>query len=152
EKSLLNRAVEIDLSDVEDLTTRTLMLKTLRRPNADTAAAAPIATPNTGTRPTRTAASLAIHPEIQDILSLRSRDRDRILDVLHREDGVSALVVPEVIALLAWDPVAADAMFALRKIAEELIGQLIDALIDPNQPFAVRRRLTRVFSVCVSQR
>ena len=29
---------------------------------------------------------------------------------------------------------------------------LTDALIDPNQPFAVRRRLARVFSICVSQR
>ena len=43
-------------------------------------------------------------------------------------------------------------MRALRKVAEEHIGQLTDALIDPNQPFAVRRRLARVFSVCVSQR
>ena len=32
EKSLLNRAVELDLSDAEDLTTRTTMLRTLRRP------------------------------------------------------------------------------------------------------------------------
>jgi hypothetical protein len=60
--------------------------------------------------------------------------------------------VPHVILLLAWDAVAADAVFALRKVAEEHIGQLIDALIDPNQDFAVRRRLARVFSVCVSQR
>jgi ATP:ADP antiporter, AAA family len=37
-------------------------------------------------------------------------------------------------------------------VAEEHVGQLTDALIDPNQPFAVRRRLARVFSVCVSQR
>jgi ATP:ADP antiporter, AAA family len=29
---------------------------------------------------------------------------------------------------------------------------LTDALLDPNQPFAVRRRLARVFSICVSQR
>jgi hypothetical protein len=28
----------------------------------------------------------------------------------------------------------------------------VDALLDPNQPFAVRRRLARAFSVCVSQR
>jgi hypothetical protein len=35
---------------------------------------------------------------------------------------------------------------------EERIGQLVDALLDPNQDFAVRRRLARVFSVCVSQR
>jgi len=32
------------------------------------------------------------------------------------------------------------------------VGALVDALIDPNQDFAVRRRLVRVFSVCVSQR
>ena len=37
-------------------------------------------------------------------------------------------------------------------MAEEHVGELIDALLDPNQPFAVRRRLARVFSVCVSQR
>jgi hypothetical protein len=37
-------------------------------------------------------------------------------------------------------------------VAEERVGELIDALLDPNQPFAVRRRLARVFSVCVSQR
>ncbi len=48
--------------------------------------------------------------------------------------------------------VADDAMFALRKVAEERVGELTDALVDPNQAFAVRRRLARVFSVCVSQR
>jgi HEAT repeat protein len=57
-----------------------------------------------------------------------------------------------VIPLLAWDPVAADAADALRRVAEERVGELVDALIDPNQDFAVRRRLARVFSTCVSQR
>jgi hypothetical protein len=37
-------------------------------------------------------------------------------------------------------------------VAEEHVGALVDALINPNQDFAVRRRLVRVFSVCVSQR
>jgi AAA family ATP:ADP antiporter len=40
----------------------------------------------------------------------------------------------------------------LRRVAEEHVGELTDALIDPNQDFAIRRRLARVFSVCVSQR
>jgi hypothetical protein len=44
------------------------------------------------------------------------------------------------------------ALFALRKVAEERVGQLVDALLDPNQDFAIRRRLARVFSVCVSER
>jgi HEAT repeat protein len=65
---------------------------------------------------------------------------------------LSAGLIPHAITLLAWDQVAEHALFALRKVAEEHIGQLVDALLDPNQDFAIRRRLARVFSVCVSQR
>ena len=54
--------------------------------------------------------------------------------------------MPHVLPLLAWDPVAEDAARALRKVVEQHVGELTDALIDPNQPFAVRRRLARVFS------
>jgi hypothetical protein len=91
-------------------------------------------------------------PEMQEILALRSRHRERVLEVLRNEQGLPATLIPHVIPLLAWDPVAEDAVRALRKVAEERVGELIDALIDPNQPFAVRRRLARVFAVCVSQR
>ena len=95
---------------------------------------------------------IAVDPEMQELLWLRSRNREQVVQVLRSEDGLTALLVPHVIPLLAWDAVAAEAVFALRKVAEEHIGQLSDALIDPNQDFAVRRRLARVFSVCVSQR
>lgn len=144
ERSLLHRAVELDLSEVEDLTTRTVMLRTLRggmltdRPASTIQAPAPIPT--------------GVDPEIHEILALRSRDRDRVVPVLRTEDGIPATLVAHVIPLLAWDPVSQEAIFALRKVAEERIGELTDALLDPNQPFAVRRRLARVFSVCVSQR
>ncbi len=88
-----------------------------------------------------------------DILHLRSRDRARVVGVLGRdENGLDAALVPHVIALLAWDQVAEHATFALQKVAEEHVGQFVDALLDPNQDFVVRRRLARVFSVCVSQR
>jgi ATP:ADP antiporter, AAA family len=89
---------------------------------------------------------------MHEIVALRSRDRDRIVRVLRQENGIPATLVPHVIPLLAWDPVSQDAIHALRKVAEERVGELIDALLDPNQPFAIRRRLARVFSVCVSQR
>src|SRR4029434_9349299 len=88
----------------------------------------------------------------RDILSLRSRNRSRVIEVLSRDEGLTHGLVPHAIALLAWEPVADYAMFALRKAAEERVGQLVDALLDPNQDFAVRRRVARVFSVCVSQR
>jgi len=93
-----------------------------------------------------------LEPELRDILSLRSRNRARIIEVLSREDGLTPGLIPHAINLLAWDQVAEHAMFALRKVAEEHVGQLVDALLDPNQDFAIRRRLARVFSVCVSQR
>jgi ATP:ADP antiporter, AAA family len=93
-----------------------------------------------------------LDPDVRDIFNLRSHDRTRVLSVLSREDGLSAALVPHAIPLLAWDPVADHVMFALRKVAEERVGQLVDALLDPNQEFAVRRRLARVFSVCVSER
>ena len=93
-----------------------------------------------------------VHPDLEDIVTLRSRDRQRVLAILSRDSNLGAALVPHVIPLLAWDAVADYALVALRKVAEERIGELTDALLDPNQDDVVRRRLARVFSVAVSQR
>lgn len=150
EKSLLNRAVEIDLSDVEDATTRTLVLRTLKRPTADFALAR--SDESESPAPPVVPPLLVHDPEVQELLLLQTRNRDRVSDLLRREECLTPMLVTRAIPLLAWDAVARDALFALQKVAEERVGQLIDALIDPNQDFVVRRRLARVFSVCVSQR
>ena len=147
ERSLLNRALELDLAEVEDMTTRTVMLRTLRTTMPLTPSPPPTVSPVLGT-----VVPPGLDREVQDIVALRSRDRDRIIAVLRAEEGVAPALVPHIIPLLAWDPVSQDALHALRKVSEERVGELIDALLDPNQPFAVRRRLARVFSVCVSQR
>ena len=153
ERSLLDRAVELELSDVEDITTRTAVIRTLRTPFT-----AGLTRDRTIMTTSLTGAVTMEHPvpvgdpEVMEIMALKSRNRDRVLGVLRDEEGLPPTLVPHVIPLLAWDPVAEDAVRALRKIAEERVGELIDALLDPNQPFAVRRRLARVFSICVSQR
>jgi hypothetical protein len=149
ETSLLNRGVELDLADVEDGTTRTVMLGTLSLTMADLGPHRPAAP---GIAVATPAAAAAVDPDIQEIIHLRSRDREHVVRVLRREGGLTAALVPHAIPLLARDSVAADALFALKTIAEERVGELIDALIDPNQDFSVRRRLARAFSVCVSQR
>jgi AAA family ATP:ADP antiporter len=142
ERSLLNRAVELDVAAIEDTTTRTIVLRTLKRTRAKDHAEAAAA-----------AAGTAIADvEVQEILALRSRDRERVLQVLRDENGLPASLVPHTIPLLAWDAVAQDAVRALRKVAEEYVGELTDALVNPNQPFAVRRRVARVLAICVSQR
>jgi hypothetical protein len=97
-------------------------------------------------------APVSLDPDLQDLLWLRSSDRERIVDVLSRPEGLPPGLVPYAIPLLEWEALSEHAVFALRTVAEEHIGQLTDALVDPNQSYAVRRRLARVFSVCVSQR
>ena len=144
EQSLVNRALDLDLGDATDLTTRTLILKTLQSttlPRTPTSEEASVP-----------AGPAIADPEVQEILALRSRDVERIRQVLRDEDGLPATLVSHVIPLLAWDPVADDAIRALKGVAEERVGELTDALLNPNQAFAVRRRLARVFAVCVSQR
>jgi hypothetical protein len=153
EDSLLNRAVDLDLSDSDDMTTRTTVLRTLRTSRPGLESRVRKIDLDQDPRPKNSQAGWAgLDPELQEIMDLRSRDRDKIRQVLWNDEGLTAPLIPYVVELLAWDPVADDAMVALRKVAEERVGALIDALIDPNQDFAVRRRLARVFSVCVSQR
>jgi hypothetical protein len=142
ETSLLHRADGVDLGESAEHTS-TLDIATIQRYR--------VSRPRTETFESRGVRS-PLPPDVRDILRLNSRNRDQIMQVLAREDGLTPALVPHVIPLLAWDPVAEHAIYALRKVAEEHVGALVDALIDPNQDFAVRRRLVRVFSVCVSQR
>lgn len=122
-------------------TTRALMRTLLRRE----------ALASTSTHPVMTL-SEPPDPVLHDIAELRSRDRLRVVRVLGRDEGLTPALVPHAIPLLAWDQVAEHATFALQKIVEEHVGQFVDAMLDPNQDFAVRRRLARAFSVGVSQR
>jgi AAA family ATP:ADP antiporter len=152
ERSLLHRAVELDLSDVADMTTRSVMLQTLSGslPLRASQAREP---ENLPASPYRNPPVLGgASTELTQIATLRSRDRDRILELFRTVERLPAGLVPYVIPLVAWDLIADEAMNALRKVAEERVGQLTDALIDPNEPFAVRRRIARVLAVCNSPR
>ena len=53
-----------------------------------------------------------------------------------------------VIDLLAWDAVASDAVAALRRVASENLDLLTRRLLDPDEDFAVRRRLVAVLADC----
>ena len=155
ERNLRDRALELDLSDIQDPITRTTMLNTVWAPR--TAAL----TSHLGDPPLRApvesdSSALSVpsglNPEIQDILWLRSRDRNRVVAVLRRDEALIPTLIPHVIPLLAWDQVTDEAIVALRKVASKHIGSLADALLDPYEEFAVRRRIPRVLSVCRSQR
>jgi hypothetical protein len=140
ENSLIHQAGPLDLSFTQDGSMANVFLSIKRRNE------------NGRPRSLSTAAEAPVDPVIRDILALRSGDRERITDVLMRRRALPAVLVAHVIPLLGRDSVADFALFALRKVAEERVGELVDALIDPNQDYTVRRRLARVFSICVSQR
>jgi len=146
ERSLLDRAVALDLADVEDLTTKTVMTRTMGATSGQRVRrhVVPVAASEATTQ--------AVDADIGRILALRSRDRDAVVAELRAEAGVSPALVPHVIPLLAWDPVAEHAVGALRRVADRHVGALLDALLDTDQPFAVRRRLARVFAACTSPR
>ena len=60
-------------------------------------------------------------------------------------------LVPFVIALLARRDVYRAAVHALRPLADEAVEPMTRALTDPEQPFAIRRRLPRVLQSCDSE-
>ena len=153
ERNLRGRAVELDLTEVRDLTTRSTMLKTMwglptgaARSHRDEPAEV---ASHTSAPP---AITTSVHPEIQEIMWLRSRDRNRVVEILRRDENLTSALIPHVLPLLAWDAVAADAILALQKVAPKHVGALADALLDPYEDFAVRRRIPRVMVVCSSQR
>jgi hypothetical protein len=89
--------------------------------------------------------------EVEDARALRRGSRERAIAVLSREEGLGVGLVSHAIPLLAG-PLSDYAVFALRKVAEERVGQLTDALLHPAQDYKIRRQLARVLSVGVSQR
>jgi hypothetical protein len=65
---------------------------------------------------------------------------------------VEPAVAPHVIRLLAWDKLANRAARVLARSAPSLTGQLADALLDPEEEFAIRRRVPRVLAASASPR
>lgn len=77
-------------------------------------------------------------------LELRSGDISRVTAALAAP--MRPEFVGEVLRLVAWDEVSNQALAALQPIAAQHTGQLCDALLDPDEPFAIRRRIPRVLA------
>jgi MFS family permease len=153
EKSLLSRAIDLDLDEVQDAITRTAVLQsaatlglTRVRPSvADAVASGEAETEDL------TARAVPTDPELQRIIDLRSRSVARVRSAL-RAGPLELLHVPSVVPLLAWDDVLHDAVVALREVAPRVTGQLVDRLLDRSEEFVVRRRLPIVLASCPSER
>jgi len=91
-------------------------------------------------------------PEVASLIALRSGDAKRVHAELRQTRSLSPVVAAQVIPLLAWDDVTGWASRALAKTAPSITGQLIDRLLDPNEDFAIRRRIPRILATCATPR
>jgi len=78
-------------------------------------------------------------------VALRSHDVDAVRRALRAGPPTDELV-PDVIRLLAWDAVARDAATALGRVAPSAADRLVAALLDPDEEFAVRRRIPSILA------
>jgi len=91
-------------------------------------------------------------PLLQAIADLRSGDKGLVRLALREPPRPPAALVPHLLPLLAQDDLFLEVLRALRRMAPEVTGQLVDALLDPRQDPAVRRRVPRVLKVCATRR
>ncbi len=145
ERGLRSRAIELDLSEVRDATTRIVMMRTLDPLEFSRIlpAARGAAGPATKGRPEA--------PHAERIGAFRSSDPVEVRKSL-RSAPVTAALVPEVMSLLAWDDVAKDAIEILREAGPTAIEPLIAGLLDPREEFAIRRRIPLILATYVDPR
>jgi hypothetical protein len=153
-ESLRTGSVHLEAEQAKDATTRwtlagtrmaldrqTLLreIEAMRISSAATAGEAAEPAPlaiSVGTSP------LAGDPLLAAIEDLRSGTDRRVRRVL--DAPVEPLLLPWVLPLLAREHHFADALRYLRACASRATGQLVDALLDAQQPLVVRRRVARV--------
>jgi len=101
--------------------------------------------------PAATTSAILGDPMVAAIVELRSGDSRRVQRALALNSPVKPALVPHVIQLLGWDQLYPEATRALRSAVAGCSGQLLDALLDPQTDFAIRRRIPRVLAAARSQ-
>ncbi len=143
EHGLLSRAVALDKGDAQDSTTLSVLVRTSSfrggvAPPPKPAAPAP--------------AAVGADPVLARLADLRSGDPKRIQAAFRADLPYDPALVPLAIRLLAWDEVFEWARAFLLLHAHRAVGQLVDALLDVDQDFAVRRRVPHLLAYTSSQR
>ncbi len=168
EERLLHRAGDLDMGTAGDSSMRTMMMESFTgidlsgsleaiRTDALRAHIEPDSSATTSVPAARTAdrpspPQRAVDPEIVSLVELRSGDAGRVRAELRGMRSPSPAVAAQIISLLAWDEITGWASRALAKAAPRITGQLIDRLLDPDEDFAIRRRIPRILAMCVTPR
>jgi len=142
EKSLVDRAIEIDPSLIEDSATRSILMRSVIMPRPAHTVNIPAETPESEVVPPRIAADTFLRRAAE----LRSGDASRVIRAASDLGPGDWALAPLVIDLLAWDEAAPAARQALEGMGARITGMLVDALLDTERDFVVRRRVPRVLA------
>ena len=144
EKSLFNRAVEIDPGIAHGAITQSFLMRSVVMPTG---------MPVLGSdHPQAEMPSANSDMFVRRALDLRSRDPERVTGTLSSLGPSDWTLGPLIIELLAWNQVMPVASATLRRMGPRIIGMLIDTLLDPDGDFTIRRRIPRVLAFLPSSR
>ena len=147
ERGLIDRAVELDFSDIHDSTTMSVVMRTMPRAGAAMAVSQGAAGPARGAAPeARAGAPGAADATLQLLTALRSGNAARVKTALDDALCGDLAVTPQLIRLLAWDEVSEAVQQRLIAMGPRIVGQLSDALLDAQEDFAIRRRTPRLLA------
>jgi hypothetical protein len=150
EESLRSGVIRLDAADVVDSETLLTLARTGVVDDKEAAALLEIAALRRD-RPAE-AADDGGDPVARVVAALRSKDGEAIRRALHRDEATAPALVGHLIPLVARNDVFLDVLRVLRKVSPRATGQLLDALLDPDQDVAVRRRIARVLRGCPTPR
>jgi ATP:ADP antiporter, AAA family len=150
EESLRSGVIRLDAVDVVDSATLLTMARTGVVDGQEAAALLELAA-RRRERPEELRDDVG-DPVPRVVADLRSKDGEAIRRALHREDVMDVAMVGHLVPLLPRNDVFLDVLRVLRRLAPRATGQLVDALLDPGQDVAVRRRIARVLRGCPTPR
>ena len=137
EAALRAGKVRLEPDEVADSTTRLTMVQSHL-------------TPARAERPARL--DTASDPLLHAIAELRSEDAERIRGALAGPQALELGLVPHLVPLLGRSDVYLDVLRALRRLAPQCAGQLLDTLLDHDADPVVRRRLPRILMAAPTPR
>jgi hypothetical protein len=147
EKSLVDRAIELDPSLVEDSATRSVLMQSV-----DMGLAPFRQEPSPAHRQGLPETAGGSDPFLRQAADLRSGDAARAIRAAGELGPGDLALAPLVIDLLAWGEAMPAARDALKRMGPKITGMLVDAMLDTGRDFAIRRRLPRVLAYLQSPR
>ncbi len=141
QERLVDRAVEFDIAEIRDSTTRSVFIRV-----PAPAAPAPKAAPALSTFPAKPTDAM-----LDTLRELRSGDSQRVFAAIREIRQPAPPVAAQLVRLLAWDEVSNEAREVLQLNPTPVTGLLVDHLTNPDVLFGIRRRVPRILARSDSQ-